>query len=195
LLVALIPQFMVAVSNIPEPMTGDAVADAVALARAKAQEVAARTEHAGAIVIGADTIVHDGQRAYGKPADTGEAIAMLAALRGRTHQVVTGLALVTPMGHLSAHSLSHVTMTALSDGQARAYIDTGRPLDKAGAYAIQDDDVPTVARLVGCYCGVMGLPLWKLRALLGACGVDCLMPDATYPRCSQCPERPGSGKK
>ena len=189
---ALVPEFTVVVSNVPEPMTGDAVVDAVALARAKANEVARRLESTGAIVIGADTIVHDGIRPYGKPAAAAEAVAMLQALRGRVHQVVTGLAVVSDSRTVVAHSVSNVDLAPLSDAAIEAYVASGRPMDKAGAYAIQDEDVPTVAALSGCYCGVMGLSLWRLRALLGECGVECAAPDVVYPRCRACPERPGA---
>jgi septum formation protein len=63
-------------------------------------------------------------------------------------------------------------------------------MDKAGAYAIQDTDFGTVTCLEGCYCSVMGLPLWQLRALLEPAGVSCSEPDATRPECATCPDRP-----
>ncbi|HEX6032606.1 MAG TPA: Maf family protein, partial [Tepidiformaceae bacterium] len=64
-------------------------------------------------------------------------------------------------------------------------------LDKAGGYAIQHDEWPVVARLDGCYCNVVGLPLWQARALLNAAGIQCRRPDATYERCASCPDFPG----
>ena len=190
LLQALVTRFTVAVSNVPEPTTDDAVHDAVVLARAKASAIASEPAYGRAIVIGADTIVHDGTRAYGKPADVTDAFAMLQALRGRTHQVVTGVAVVTRNRSVTAHSLSAVTLSDLTDAEVAAYVASGRPADKAGAYAIQDEDVPTVSHLTGCYCGVMGLPLWKLRELLLSCDVDCASPETTFSRCGDCPERP-----
>jgi septum formation protein len=82
----------------------------------------------------------------------------------------------------------------MDDEAVERYVASGRPLDKAGAYAIQDEDVPTVASLEGCYCCVMGLPLWRLRALLLEAGVNARKPHQRIPRCATCPERPqGTG--
>ncbi|MXY87956.1 MAG: septum formation protein Maf [Dehalococcoidia bacterium] len=187
LLRALLDEFVVEAAGIDERTTDDPRADARRLAREKASAVARR--HPGAVVIGADTIVHDGERAYGKPGDPETAIAMLRALRGRTHLVATGIAIVSASGAASAVSGSEVTLADLSDDAIAAYVESDRPLDKAGAYAIQDEDVPTVAALDGCYCSVMGLPLWRLRALLATAGVVADEPHHALPRCEGCPER------
>jgi septum formation protein len=187
LLRALVPEFEVVASDVPEETTDDPVADSLRLAQAKAETVAA--QHPGAVVIGADTIVHDGVRAYGKPADPAAAIAMWKLLRGRTHRVVTGVAVVTSEQVISGYSESQVTLSMLSDTDVARYVASGRPLDKAGAYAIQDEDVPTVTRLEGCYCCVVGLPLWRLRGLLESAGVVCASPTSAYERCEGCPER------
>jgi septum formation protein len=85
-------------------------------------------------------------------------------------------------------------MAALPDAAIEAYVASGRPLDKAGAYAIQDEDVPTVASWSGCYCAVMGLPLWRVRVLLEQAGVRCGSPDAAFARCAACPERELAGR-
>ena len=174
-------------ADIDERTTDDPRADARRLAREKASAVARR--HPWAVVIGADTIVHDGERAYGKPAGEEEAAAMLRALRGKRHLVVTGVAVVSASGAASEVSTSDVTLAELDDDTIAAYVASGRPLDKAGAYAIQDEDVPTVADLDGCYCSVMGLPLWRLRALLATAGVVTREPHEALPRCAACPER------
>lgn len=187
LLRALLDEFVVEAAGIDERTTDDPRADARRLAREKASAVARR--HPGAVVIGADTIVHDGERAYGKPSDPETAIAMLRALRGRTHLVATGVAIVSASGAGSAVGSSKVTLADLSDDALAAYVESGRPLDKAGAYAIQDEDAPTVSALDGCYCSVMGLPLWRLRALLATAGVVAREPHHTLPRCEGCPER------
>ncbi len=189
LLAALLTAFDVAASDIDEPLTGDAERDCVELALAKALAVATGPAFEGAIVIGADTIVHDGQRPFGKPGDAPDAMRMLKSLRGRDHSVYSGLAVVAAGRSRTTVSVSRVSLANLSDGAIDAYVASGRPLDKAGAYAIQDEDVPTVAALDGCYCAVMGLPLWQLRRLLDAFGVQTTAPDATYPRCAACPER------
>ena len=188
LLAALVEDFETVTSTVDEVLGADAVADAEALATAKAREVAAR--YPGAVVIGPDTIVTDGRRSYGKPEDAADALAMWRALRGMTHRVVTGVAIVGPEGERVGHSVSDVELSALDDDAVQAYIDSGRPMDKAGAYAIQDADVPTVSRFEGCYCSVMGLPLWRLRAMLAAAGVSTRDPAASRPGCAACPERP-----
>ena len=114
---------------------------------------------------------------------------MLRALRGKPHLVVTGIAVVSASGAASDISASDVTLAELSDETIAAYVASGRPLDKAGAYAIQDEDVPTVSAFDGCYCSVMGLPLWRLRTLLATAGVVAHEPHHTLPRCAGCPER------
>lgn len=190
LLAAVVDAFAVDPTDIPEPLTGDPEGDALALAEAKARVGA--DAHPGAVVIGADTIVFAGGRSYGKPADAPAAKAMWRDLRGRPHQVVTGIAVSSAGASRTARSLSEVVLTDLDDAAIARYVASGRPMDKAGAYAIQDEDVPAVAGMRGCYCGVMGLPLWALRTLLAEAGLPCRPPDAALPRCAACPERPSS---
>lgn len=187
LLAALLDAFEVVPSAVDETFGIDPIADAESLALAKARDVAAANP--GAVVIGSDTIVFDDERAYGKPEDAADAFAMWLALRGRAHRVVTGVAVVASGYEAAGHTLSEVQLADLGDATVRAYIASGRPMDKAGAYAIQDTDFGTVTRLDGCYCSVMGLPLWQLRALLGPTGVSCAKPDATRPECATCPGR------
>ena len=187
LLRALLDDATVDPAAIEERTTDDPRADARRLAREKASAVSRR--HPGAAVLGADTIVHDGERAYGKPADADTAVAMLRELRGKPHLVVTGIAVVSASGAASDVSTSEVTLSNLTDETIAAYVASGRPLDKAGAYAIQDEDVPTVDALDGCYCSVMGLPLWRLCALLATAGVATREPHDALPRCAACPER------
>lgn len=193
LLAALVTDFEVIASNVEEPpIAGDPVSGALQLASAKA--VAVAVENPGCIVIGADTVVYDGPPGqghdYGKPASPVAAVAMLRALRGRAHHVVTSVVIVGRDAVTAVTSVSSVTLAALDDARIDAYVASGRPLDKAGAYAIQDEDVPTVARLDGCYCGVMGLPLWKVQRLLLETGIDAADPSRTHLRCASCPERP-----
>lgn len=190
LLGALVDGYQVIPAAIAEPLGSDALSDARTLARDKAQHVAAL--HRGAVVIGADTIVFDDLRLYGKPADGTEALEMLRELRARTHRVVTGVAVVKGVQTYSDASVSAVTLADLSDDDIAGFVASGVPLDKAGAYAIQYDDLHVVERLDGCYCNVVGLPLWRLRALLGEAGLACAEPSATYGRCAECPDRPAS---
>ncbi len=187
LLAALIDDFEVVPADVPEPFTDDPVADAVGLALAKARRVATQFEDAA--VIGADTIVFDENRSYGKPADEPDAIRMWRALGGREHKVVTGLAVIAQTGEFTAAPVSRVRLTDLDTAQIAAYVFSGRPMDKAGAYAIQDEDVPTVAELHGCYCSVMGLGLWTLKDLLAHAGLESRDPSATFARCAENCER------
>jgi len=188
LLAALVPEFEVVPADVPEQTCGEPAAEAVRLARDKARAVADRLP--AAVVIGSDTVVHDGEHFYGKPVDAADAERMWRALRGRPHQVTTGIAVVGPGCVVAEASESNVTLRNLTDDEITAYVASGRPLDKAGAYAIQDEDVPTVERLEGCYCCVVGLPLWRLRTALQSCGVDAREPHLTFERCATCPERP-----
>ena len=126
-------------------------------------ETKARAVHAdpGQIVLAADTTVVDGSDILGKPADDAEAVAMLRRLRGHTHQVYTGIALLRASDGLLRKDLcvTDVPMRAYSDEEIRAYVATGDPLDKAGAYAIQHPEFHPVAGMDGCYASVMGLPV------------------------------------
>ncbi|MBI3161283.1 MAG: septum formation protein Maf [Chloroflexi bacterium] len=120
------------------------------------------------IVIGSDTAVIDGNEILGKPMDVDGAFRMLAQLRGRTHQVYTGVAVYRPADGklLTELCVTDVPMRAYSDKEIRAYIQTGDPMDKAGAYAIQHPDFQPVESMRGCYASVMGLPMCHvIRAL------------------------------
>jgi septum formation protein len=139
------------------------------LCRAKAQGVAAR--HPGATVLAADTLVALDGALLGKPSDAPEAVAMLRALRGRTHQVYTAICTAGGGELTSRLSVSQVTMRAYSDEEIAAYVDTGDPLDKAGAYAIQHALFSPVARWEGCYPSIMGLPLRLAAELLAESGI------------------------
>jgi len=141
-------------------------------ARAKAHSVAAA--HPGRLLLGADTIVVLDGAAFGKPADEAEARTMLAALQGRTHTVFTGLAVVdaTNGAELVDAEATDVTMRALSSEEVAAYVATGEPLDKAGAYAIQGRGALLVERVDGDYFNVVGLPLYRLSKMLATFGYD-----------------------
>ncbi len=152
-----------------------AVAAARRLALAKV-----RTAPTAGLRVAGDTVVvsPDGQRILGKPADVGEAEAMLRELRGRTHSVVTGVAVVCGDLELVAHSETRVTMRRFTDGELDAYVRSGSPLDKAGAYGIQDEWFLPVACLAGCYWNVVGLPLCLVARLLTEAGV--VLPPSPY---------------
>jgi septum formation protein len=122
-------------------------------------------------VLAADTsVVLDG-RILGKPAHREEAEAMLRQLSGRTHEVLTAVALRTVKGLRSRISRSEVTFRRIAGAEAQAYWETGEPCDKAGAYAIQGRAAVFIAELRGSYSGVMGLPLFETAELLSEAGV------------------------
>jgi septum formation protein len=117
-------------------------------------------------VLGADTTVAVEGRILGKPANDAEAIEMLQALSGRTHEVLTAVAIAHQEVLSVRLSLSEVAFAPLSEARVRAYVATGEPLDKAGAYGIQGRAGAFVRRLSGSYTGVMGLPLYETHELL-----------------------------
>ncbi len=147
---------------------GSEAPDVVAcrLARAKAEDVAAQVKRG--LVIGADTIVICEGIIFGKPRDGAEAEDMLLRLAGRTHQVITGVAVVeAETGHVEIDAaVTAVTMRDFASTEAAAYVTTGEPLDKAGAYAIQGRGALLVERIHGDYSNVVGLPLPTLARLL-----------------------------
>lgn len=142
------------------------------LARAKAEEVAACLGRG--LIIGADTIVICDGIIFGKPRDAADARETLLRLAGRTHQVVTGVAVVeaeTGRAEVAA-AVTAVRMRAFDPVEAAAYVATGEPLDKAGAYAIQGRGALLVEQIEGDYFNVVGLPLTTLAELLQRFGVN-----------------------
>jgi septum formation protein len=144
---------------------------ALAKARAVARALPARPP---AVVLGADTeVVLDG-RLLGKPTDADDATRMLRALRGRVHEVITGVALVEagPSGREETTAVTtRVEMAAYADEVIGRYVGSGEPLDKAGGYAVQGGGGRLVARVEGCYTNVVGLPLSTTRRMLERWGV------------------------
>lgn len=126
-----------------------------------------------AMVLAADTVVVLGGEILGKPRDGAVATAMLGALRGRAHRVLTGVALAAG-GKIVWSSVVKTTvrMRAYSADEVERYVQSGRPLDKAGAYGIQDADFRPVAGIEGCFTNVVGLPLCEVRRALAALGHD-----------------------
>lgn len=122
---------------------------------------------ADSIVLAADTAVVVEGRILGKPADRQDGLAMLAALSGRTHRVLTAVAVATFAGVHSRLSESEVTFRCIASREAAAYWETGEPCDKAGGYAIQGRAAVFITQLRGSYSGVMGLPLFETAQLLG----------------------------
>ena len=156
----------------------DPAASAAEVALRKALKVA--ESHPLDVVIGADTVVvaPDGQP-MGKPRDGGEALGMLMRLAGRTHRVVTGVALVGPAGRRTGVETTLVRMRRFGRDEAERYVRSGEPLDKAGAYGIQGRGGLLVAGIEGCYFNVVGLPITLLYGMLTECGAagEWLGPD------------------
>jgi len=153
------------------PRPGEAATALVErLARGKA--AAGRTQAGGLPVLGADTeVVLDG-RVFGKPRDAADAVAMLLALAGREHQVLSAVALATADGRVqSLLSESRVRMRDITPDEAQAYWASGEPRGKAGGYAIQGLAAVFISALSGSFSGVMGLPLYETAQLLGAAGI------------------------
>lgn len=139
------------------------------LAREKA--LAAVASGDGIPVLGADTTVAMGEEIFGKPRDEADGVRMLAALSGRSHEVLTAVALACDGRLETAISETRVTFRTISEAECRSYWASGEPADKAGAYAIQGFGAVFIARLEGSYSGVMGLPLCETATLLDAVGV------------------------
>ncbi len=150
---------------------------AVMSALSKARAVAA--SRPDCVVIGCDTIVVLGDRILGKPASDEDAVRMIVALGGRTHRVITGLAVLKPAegggaAESTAAEVTEVRFRPISEALARAYVARGESLDKAGAYGIQGRGSLLVEGIVGCYYNVVGLPLHRLGVLLAEAGISLM---------------------
>ena len=126
---------------------------------------------APAPIICSDTTVALDRAVYGKPEDARDAQRMLAELGGKTHRVLTAVAIGTSRKRVQAMSESHVMFAPLSAVQIKAYVASGEPMGKAGAYAVQGRAVAFIAKISGSYSGIMGLPLFETHHLLNAFGV------------------------
>ena len=141
--------------------------------RAKLHAARARLARSGrpdAPVLCADTTVALGRRILGKPRDAADAIATLTLLSGRTHRVITAVAVRAGRRERVAVSTSHVRFARLSARMIEAYVHSGEPFGKAGAYAIQSSMAGSIAHIDGSYSGIMGLPLFETAQLLARCG-------------------------
>jgi septum formation protein len=173
--------FTVHPAAIPEdPLSGeDPIAYVTRLARQKAEAVFAeiagttaseKRASAAPQVLGADTTVTLDTHILAKPESTADAARMLRLLSGRTHRVITGVALVTPTRTEVAAEVTAVRFLNLSEADIAAYIATGEPMDKAGSYAIQGLAARWIPRIQGCYFNVVGLPLALVATLLESVG-------------------------
>jgi septum formation protein len=170
--------FVVLVADVDESqLANEKPADYVLrLAEKKARAVHGERDQ---IILASDTTVVDGTDILGKPKDADDAVAMLTRLRGHAHQVYTGIALLRKSDGLLLTDLcvTDVPMREYSDEEIQAYVATGDPLDKAGAYAIQHPGFHPVERMDGCFASVMGLPV--CHVILQMRKMD-LQPDASF---------------
>lgn len=146
----------------------DPIAYVVRLARDKAEAVYAKVRDPEAIILGADTTVTLDGHILAKPEDASDAARMLRMLSGRTHRVITGLAITSASGTEVAAEVTGVQFLTLTDEEISAYVATGEPMDKAGAYGIQGYAGKWIPRVEGCYFNVVGLPLALVSTMLEA---------------------------
>lgn len=157
--------------SFPEGLTPSQVVEYISREKADA---AARLCGSGDIVITADTMVFLGQDRLGKPRDEAHALEMLTALQGRRHTVCTGVTVRQGERSLTESESTAVFFRPASEAELRAYIATGEPMDKAGAYGVQGRGALLVERLEGDFFNVMGLPVLRLSRMLARFGVTLL---------------------
>lgn len=146
----------------------------IRLAQEKARAGLALNSRITLPVLGADTVVFCNDEVLGKPVDTSQARQMLQFLSGNTHAVMTAVTVVSQSRMESALSVSHVSMRHLEKQEIDAYLKTGEPMDKAGAYAVQGRAAAFIERIEGSYSGIMGLPLYETAGILNCFGISCL---------------------
>ena len=142
------------------------------LSRQKAREVAAKTD--GDVIIGADTVVAVSGRILGKPKDAGDAVRMLKMLQGKEHEVLTGVTLILKKSgqEICFAEATKVHVYPMTEEQIRSYVESGEPMDKAGAYGIQGRFAAYVSGIEGDYNTVVGLPVGRLYQEALAAGID-----------------------
>ncbi len=142
---------------------------------------AAAESHPGSFILAADTLVSFREEALGKPVDPQDAIRMLRMLSGQTHQVYTGVTVISPDGRVFTDSdRTDVTFASVDDAEIADYVRSGEPMDKAGAYALQGRAGMWVTHLDGSDTSVIGLPLYLVRSLLLQAGYPLLAAAGTH---------------
>jgi septum formation protein len=164
--------FEVRPAHVNEDVRGgeDPVAYVTRLAREKAEVVFGALSDADALVLGADTTVTLDGQILGKPVDEADARRMLGLLAGRTHRVITGVAVVSAQRTEVAAEITAVRFREISEEEIAAYVASGEPMDKAGAYGIQGLAAKWIPRIEGCYFNVVGLPLALVSTMLDGRG-------------------------
>jgi septum formation protein len=158
--------FAISSSEVDESFDPDLTPKEVVMELANRKAQAVFKENQNAFVLGSDTIVVLDNQILGKPADEAEAFGMLKSLSGKQHEVFTGVAIVSPIGTTTFYERTEVWFWELTDDMIRAYVKSGEPLDKAGAYGIQQLGSMLVKKINGDYFAVVGLPVSRtLREL------------------------------
>lgn len=168
--------FTIRTADVDETVLGSASQRVLELAQRKALAVAKELQGQDAFILGADTLVANENMIFGKPVDKEDAAAMLRTLSGSWHSVYTGVCLIraSDMQCSAFVQETRVHMVALSQAEITEYIQTGEPMDKAGAYGIQGFGGSLIDRIEGDYYTVMGLPLAQVRSLLCRAGIPML---------------------
>lgn len=172
LLKYLLPSFRVIPPSVVEKLLDkeDPKSTVKRLASEKAKSVSVLHKE---VIIGADTVVVFENKILGKPQNANDALRMLTALQGHTHSVITGIAVIDAEGELTTNSVqTDVEFRDYTMAEMESYIDTGDPMDKAGAYAIQHPQFRPARRISGCYFNVVGLPLCALSKMLTDIGIS-----------------------
>ena len=164
-------EFRIQVSDAEEVSEGLSPEE-TALQNARSKALAVAKECPDWPVLGADTVVAVDGSIYGKPKDEADAKNMLRRLAGRSHHVITGIAFVRKGQVFSAAETTEVRFGDMTDEEIAAYVKTGEPMDKAGAYAIQGRAEAWIEGIYGSWSNVVGLPLYRVRMLAGKAGVD-----------------------
>ncbi len=174
LLKQIVTDFVIEATNIDEDALTltDPVQTAETLAFEKAKAV--KGSYEDAVIIGCDTVVALDGVQFTKPVDAEDAVRILTALRGRTHQVITGVAVLSATKSAVGHCVTNVTFHNVSDQEIEEYVKTGEPMDKAGAYGAQGMGHFLVKMLDGPFDNVVGLPLDLTRMLFESVGVSCI---------------------
>lgn len=152
--------------NITEELSPGELVERLSLIKAEAVRDSLAGREDAPVVIGADTVVYHNGRILGKPKDEEDAFLMLRSLSGDTHSVFTGVSILFPDGTVTFHSETKVTFDELSDAEIRAYIASGEPMDKAGAYGIQGLGGAFVTGIEGEYANVVGFPIGEFCRIL-----------------------------
>ena len=163
-------EFTIIPGDLEETAYGAPREQTLRLAKDKAMDIA--KSHPDAVVIGADTLVAIGGKVLGKPKDKEEAASMLRSLSGKTHEVYTGVAIICNGNVMTECAVTEVAFDVMSDEEIAAYIETGEPMDKAGAYGIQGCCGKFIRGISGCYFNVMGLPQNTVYRMLKKLGVQ-----------------------